>query len=76
MVKSNKPKNKVKELCSISMEEYIKDNGEITIKREKAIKNLQMDLFTLEVIRKVNRMDTASMNGKMAKYMKGNGLKG
>ena len=54
----------------------MKDNGEITIKREKAIKDLQMDLFTLEVIRKVNRMDMASMSGKMEKYMKGNGLKG
>lgn len=56
------------------MEESTKENGKITLKREKATRNFLTYLFMKGLTKKENRMDTANMNGITAKFMKDNGL--
>lgn len=52
----------------------MKDNGKTILSKVKVLKNLQIYPSTMAHIKKESHMDTESMNGKMVKIMKVNGL--
>jgi hypothetical protein len=73
MDKLFKIKDKDKELYYIQIQDYIKVNGKIILKMEKAIKFLPIIPYIMALILKENQMDMENINGKMDKSTKVNG---
>lgn len=61
------------ELCCIPMAESIRDNGQLTINMEKAIRNFKMGQFTKGHMSMVNLKDMEYIHGRMVRLIRASG---
>jgi hypothetical protein len=58
----------------MTVEEYMKDNGQMTEDMGRDLRNIVMQMSMKESFLEGKQMDMVFINGKMEKFMKENGL--